>query len=81
MFCLRLKISVLIPHVLTFLLKLPFHDKTLDDRVKLMQEVVRTLRVMKQDYLPPKARPEGVYQQSNKWVNLPGVRDSTRLAG
>ena len=27
--------------------------------MKLVQEVVRTVRSMKQDYLPPKARPEG----------------------
>ena len=40
--------------------QLPYHDEALDSRLKLMQEVVRTIRSMRQDYLPPKARPEGV---------------------
>ena len=39
--------------------QLPFRDEALDRRLKLMQEVVRTIRSMRQDYLPPKARPEG----------------------
>ena len=30
--------------------------------MKLVQEVVRTVRSMKQDYLPPKARPEGTVE-------------------
>ena len=34
-------------------------DEELDSKVKLMQEVVRTVRSLRQDYLPPKARPEG----------------------
>ena len=39
--------------------QLPFRNDTLDSQVKLMQEVVRTIRSMRQDYLPPKARPDG----------------------
>ena len=35
-----------------------FHDAELDRQVKLMQEVVRVIRSMKQDYLPAKAKPE-----------------------
>ena len=35
--------------------------ESLDERVGLMQEVVRAVRSLKQDYLPPKARPEGGY--------------------
>lgn len=38
--------------------QLPFRDEALDRRLKLMQEVVRTIRSMRQDFLPPKARPE-----------------------
>jgi len=38
--------------------KLNFRDELLDVKVKLMQEVVRTIRSMRQDYLPPKAKPE-----------------------
>ena len=34
-------------------------DNVLEKEVKLIQEVVRVLRSQKQDYLPPKARPEG----------------------
>ena len=29
-------------------------------KVKLVQEVVRSIRSLKQDYLPPKAKPEGL---------------------
>ena len=28
--------------------------------MKLMQDVVKEIRILKQDYLPPKARPEGI---------------------
>jgi valyl-tRNA synthetase len=38
--------------------QLSYHDAVLDARVKLMQEVVRVVRSMKQDYLPAKAKPE-----------------------
>ena len=38
--------------------QLKHHDVALDGRVKLMQEVVRVVRSMKQDYLPAKAKPE-----------------------
>lgn len=34
-------------------------DEALETRVKLMQEVVRNIRSMRQDYLAPKDRPEG----------------------
>lgn len=37
---------------------LGLYDKDLDTRVKLMQDVVKTVRALKQDYLPPKSRPE-----------------------
>ena len=39
-------------------MQLSYHDPGLDARVKLMQEVVRVIRSMKQDYLPAKAKPE-----------------------
>ena len=39
-------------------LQLPFSDGDLDRRVELMQEVVKTVRAMRHDYLPG-ARPEG----------------------
>jgi len=41
------------------LLQLPFHDEALDSRLKLMQDMVRTIRSMKLDYLPAKVKPEG----------------------
>lgn len=34
-------------------------DNVLEKEVKLIQEAVRVIRSQKQDYLPPKARPEG----------------------
>eukprot|EP00731_Ephydatia_muelleri_P023901 Em0016g172a len=37
---------------------LGLYDKDLDTRVRLMQDVVKTVRALKQDYLPPKSRPE-----------------------
>ncbi len=39
--------------------QLPYRDEALDERLKLMQEVVTSLRGMKADYLPNSARPEG----------------------
>jgi len=41
------------------LLQLAFHNEALDSRLKLMQDVVRTIRSMKLDYLPTKMKPEG----------------------
>ena len=46
-------------HSLLPWLQLAFQDEALDGKMKLVQEVVRTVRSMRQDYLPPKARPEG----------------------
>ena len=39
--------------------QLPYRDEALDERLKLMQEVVTSLRGMKADYLPNNAKPEG----------------------
>ena len=39
--------------------QLPYRDEALDERLKLMQEVVTSLRGMKADYLPNSAKPEG----------------------
>lgn len=36
-------------------------------KVKLMQEVVRTIRSLKQDYLPPKVKPEGTSVLPPDW--------------
>ena len=41
-------------------LQLNFREEALEVKVKLMQEVVRTIRSMRQDYLPPKVKPEGM---------------------
>ena len=43
-----------------FFLQLSFREEALEVKVKLMQEVVRTIRSMRQDYLPPKVKPEGM---------------------
>lgn len=45
--------------VYCFILQGSLRDEVLDGRVKLMQDVVKTIRSMKQDYLPPKAKPDG----------------------
>ena len=39
--------------------QLGHRDQALEEKVKLVQEVVRTIRSLKQDYLPAKAKPEG----------------------
>lgn len=40
---------------------LSWRDKPLETQVELMQEVVKTIRSIKQDYLHPKDRPDGWY--------------------
>ena len=45
--------------LLLWFLQLNFREEALEVKVKLMQEVVRTIRSLKQDYLPPKVKPEG----------------------
>ena len=37
-----------------------FRDETLEQSVSMVQDIVRTIRHMKQDYLPPKSKPEGI---------------------
>lgn len=44
-------------------------DEELEGRVSLMQDVVRTIRSLKQDYLPPKARPEGTIMSRNRAID------------
>ena len=39
--------------------QLSWRDKSLEAQVELMQEVVKTIRSIKQDYLHPKDRPDG----------------------
>ena len=48
-------------------LQLNFHEEALEVKVKLMQEVVRTIRSLKQDYLPPKVKPEGTSVLPPDW--------------
>ena len=43
-------------------------DEELEGRVSLMQDVIRTIRSLKQDYLPPKARPEGILLSRNRAI-------------
>ena len=55
-------------------LQLNFREEALEVKVKLMQEVVRTIRSMRQDYLPPKVKPEGtsVLLPNQEVPGLPG---------
>lgn len=40
--------------------QLPWRDEAGEEQMKLIQDVVRIIRSSKQDYLPPKAKPEGI---------------------
>ena len=50
---------MLLTLLLLILTQLPFCDEALDERLKLMQEVVKTIRIMKADYLSNNTSPEG----------------------
>ena len=50
-------------------------EEDLESRMSLMQEIIRTIRSLKQDYLPPKARPEGNTVQSNLFIMTISQRD------
>jgi len=54
-------------YVTSSFLQLNFREEALEVKVKLMQEVVRTIRSLKQDYLPPKVKPEGTSVLPPDW--------------